>query len=87
MIRSNFNWLRVVAGIFITCLITANIIAIKLVNNWGLIVPAAVVIFPLNCFYVGKRSVFSANGQITWHSRVPVSFVTVTDTQKNYTLG
>lgn len=38
----------VVAAIFITCLITANIIAVKLVSIFGLVVPAAVVIFPIS---------------------------------------
>jgi len=33
---------------FITCLITANIIAVKLVSVWGFVLPAAIVIFPLS---------------------------------------
>jgi len=37
----------VTAG-FITCLITANIIAVKLVVIWGFVLPAAIVIFPLS---------------------------------------
>ena len=36
-----------VVAVFVTCLITANIIAVKPVQLGGLIVPAAVVIFPL----------------------------------------
>jgi uncharacterized integral membrane protein (TIGR00697 family) len=35
-------------AIFITCLITANIIAVKLVDLFGLIVPAGVVVFPIS---------------------------------------
>jgi len=41
-------WFVLLVGVFITCLITANIIAVKLVNIFGLIVPAAVVIFPIS---------------------------------------
>jgi uncharacterized integral membrane protein (TIGR00697 family) len=35
-------------AIFITCLLIANIIAVKLVNIFGLTVPAAIVIFPIS---------------------------------------
>src|SRR5262245_54588271 len=41
-------WFVVLVGVFITCLITANIIAVKLVNVLGLIVPAGIVIFPIS---------------------------------------
>jgi len=41
-------WFVVIATIFVTCLITANIIAVKLVGVFGLVFPAAVVIFPLS---------------------------------------
>lgn len=41
-------WFVVVTAIFVTCLITANIIAVKLVGVFGLVFPAAVVIFPLS---------------------------------------
>ena len=37
-----------IVAIFITCLITANITAVKLVNLFGLILPAAILIFPLS---------------------------------------
>jgi uncharacterized integral membrane protein (TIGR00697 family) len=37
-----------VVAVFITCLITANIIAVKLVTIFGLTVPAAIIIFPLS---------------------------------------
>ncbi len=37
-----------IVALFITCLITANIIAVKLVEVRGLIVPAAIIIFPLS---------------------------------------
>jgi uncharacterized integral membrane protein (TIGR00697 family) len=38
----------IVVAIFITCLITANITAVKLINLLGLILPAGVLIFPLS---------------------------------------
>ena len=41
-------WFVVVAAVFVTCLITANIIAVKLISVFGLVLPAAVIIFPLS---------------------------------------
>lgn len=38
----------VVSALFVTCLITANIIAVKLVSIFGHILPAAIIIFPLS---------------------------------------
>jgi queuosine precursor transporter len=38
----------VVAAVFVTCLITANIIAVKLVDILGFILPAAVLVFPIS---------------------------------------
>jgi hypothetical protein len=35
-------------AVFVTCLITANITAVKLVTVFGLIVPAGIVIFPVS---------------------------------------
>lgn len=40
-----------ITSIFVSCLITANIIAVKLVNIYGLIVPAAVIIFPISYIF------------------------------------
>ncbi|HZB94328.1 MAG TPA: queuosine precursor transporter [Herpetosiphonaceae bacterium] len=42
------TWFVVVVAIFITCLLIANIIAVKLVNIFGMTVPAAIVIFPIS---------------------------------------
>lgn len=42
------HWFLLVVSIFITCLITANIIAVKLIHVFGLIMPAAIIIFPLS---------------------------------------
>jgi uncharacterized integral membrane protein (TIGR00697 family) len=41
-------WFILVVVIFITCLITANIVAVKLVDIAGLILPAGIVIFPIS---------------------------------------
>lgn len=38
----------VVVVLFVTCLITANIMAVKLVSIAGLMLPAAIIIFPLS---------------------------------------
>lgn len=41
-------WFVLVVALFITCLLTANITAVKLVQVGGLIVPAGIVVFPLS---------------------------------------
>ncbi len=43
----NFRWLPVVTAVFVTTLILSNIIAVKLVNLFGLFLPAAVILFPV----------------------------------------
>jgi len=45
------HWFLLVTSIFITCLITSNIIAVKLVNIFGLILPAAILIFPISYIF------------------------------------
>ena len=42
------KWFVLVAVIFITCLITANIMAVKLISIAGFILPAAIIIFPIS---------------------------------------
>lgn len=42
------HWFVIVVAVFVTCLITANIIAVKLVDLFGLILPAAIFIFPFS---------------------------------------
>jgi uncharacterized integral membrane protein (TIGR00697 family) len=44
-------WFLLVTSIFITCLITSNIIAVKLVNIFGLILPAGILIFPISYIF------------------------------------
>lgn len=43
----NYRWLPFVTAVFVTTLIVSNIIAVKLVNLFGLFVPAAVILFPV----------------------------------------
>ena len=42
------HWFLLIVSLFITCLITSNIIAVKLVNIFGLVFPAAIFIFPIS---------------------------------------
>ncbi len=42
------TWFVLVVAVFITCLLTANIISVKLVSLWELVVPAGVIIFPIS---------------------------------------
>ena len=43
--------LVIIAAIFVTCLITANIIAVKVISLGPFILPAAIVIFPLSYIF------------------------------------
>jgi len=38
----------IIVALFVTCLITANIIAVKLISIGSLVLPAAVIVFPLS---------------------------------------
>jgi uncharacterized integral membrane protein (TIGR00697 family) len=42
------SWFVIIVAIFITSLITANITAVKLLDLFGFILPAAILIFPLS---------------------------------------
>jgi uncharacterized integral membrane protein (TIGR00697 family) len=42
------QWFLIVVSVFVACLITANIVAVKLVDLFGLILPAAILIFPVS---------------------------------------
>ncbi len=37
-----------VTALFVTCLIAANIIAVKAIAVWGMVLPAAIIIFPMS---------------------------------------
>lgn len=45
------SWFVIVTSVFITCLITANITAVKLVEVFGMVLPAAVIIFPISYIF------------------------------------
>jgi len=48
----NFSYrFVVVAAIFVTCLITANIIAVKMISLGPIVLPAAIIIFPLSYIF------------------------------------
>ena len=42
-----YRWFHVVTALFVTSLIVSNIIAVKLISIGGLILPAAVILFPV----------------------------------------
>ena len=42
------HWFVILVALFITCLLTANIIAVKLIRVLGLVLPAAIIIFPIS---------------------------------------
>jgi uncharacterized integral membrane protein (TIGR00697 family) len=44
-------WFVVIAALFVTCLITANIIAVKLISFFGWLVPAGIIVFPLSYLF------------------------------------
>src|SRR5207245_1851535 len=44
-------WFVVIASLFVTCLITANIIAVKLIFLFGFLVPAGIIVFPLSYLF------------------------------------
>jgi uncharacterized integral membrane protein (TIGR00697 family) len=44
-------WFVLIVAIFVTCLITANITAVKLVSVLGFVLPAAIVIFPVSYIF------------------------------------
>lgn len=46
--RQHSSWFVIVVAVFITSLLIANIIAVKLVTIFGLTVPAAIIIFPIS---------------------------------------
>ena len=43
-----YKYYDIIAALFVTALLTANIIAVKLIDVGGLILPAAVIIFPVS---------------------------------------
>jgi len=42
------QWFVIIVAVFVTCLITANVTAVKLVSILGFILPAGVIVFPIS---------------------------------------
>ena len=49
--NQGYRYFAAVTAVFVTCLVTANIIAVKIVDVLGIVVPAAVVIFPISYIF------------------------------------
>ncbi len=49
--QAGYRYLNLVTAAFVTCLVTSNIIAVKIIDVAGVVVPAAVVIFPLSYLF------------------------------------
>lgn len=49
--RHHSTWFVIVSAVFVTCLITANIIAVKLFSLGPFVLPAAVIIFPISYIF------------------------------------
>jgi len=45
------QWFVLITAVFVTCLITANITAVKLVGVFGSVLPAAIIIFPISYIF------------------------------------
>lgn len=44
-------WFVIIVALFVTALITANITAVKLIGLFGLVLPAAVIVFPISYIF------------------------------------
>ena len=51
MERHGYRYLNLVTAVFVTCLVTSNIIAVKIIDVLGVVVPAAVIIFPISYIF------------------------------------
>jgi len=49
--KEQHRWLPLIAAIFVTSLIISNIIAVKIVSAGSLILPAAIIIFPVSYIF------------------------------------
>src|SRR5258708_33123277 len=49
IVQSRYSvWFILLVAVFITCLLVANIIAVKLINIVGFVLPAGIIIFPIS---------------------------------------
>lgn len=51
MEKQHFRWFTLVTAVFVTSLIISNIIAVKVISLAGLIVPAAIILFPVTYIF------------------------------------
>ncbi len=51
MEKQGYGYLNLVTAVFVTCLVTSNIMAVKIIDVLGIVVPAAVVIFPISYIF------------------------------------
>lgn len=49
--ESYSSWFLLCCSIFITCLITSNIIAVKVIDVFGIVLPAAIIVFPVSYIF------------------------------------
>ena len=63
------QWFILVTAVFVTCLVTANITAVKLVGVFGLVLPAAIIIFPISYIFGDVVSSFSVALPAVDHQR------------------
>jgi queuosine precursor transporter len=65
----NSPWFVLITAFFVTCLITSNIIAVKLADLSGLILPAAVIIFPISYIFADVLTEvygYAASRRVIW---------------------
>jgi uncharacterized integral membrane protein (TIGR00697 family) len=51
MTNKHYRWFLLVTAVFVTTLLISNIIAVKIVNLFGLILPAGVILFPITYIF------------------------------------
>ena len=69
MRKLGYRYLNLVTAVFVTCLITSNIIAVKIIDIYGIIVPAAVVIFPISYIFADILTEvygYACSRQVIW---------------------
>jgi len=62
-------WFTGLVAMFVTCLITANITAVKLIDVFGLILPAGIIVFPLSYLFgdiLTEVYGYTAARQVIW---------------------
>ena len=66
---SGTRYLGLVTAVFVTCLVVSNIIAVKIIDVGGVIVPAAVIVFPISYIFgdiLTEVYGFARSRQVIW---------------------